>query len=134
MDSNILIEFCNGVIPYLNDYDDYNFIISLLIRDIRTNNIIYTNINNSWYEYNILLKKWIPFDFNNILNKIDNFYEFFSLQLINYINNNELLNRNNKVKFINISNKIAKFIKSKEYDINIIYTFSKNLLSINNII
>tara|TARA_Y100000389_G_scaffold169411_1_gene175635 strand:+ start:105 stop:509 length:405 start_codon:yes stop_codon:yes gene_type:complete len=134
MDNNILIEFCNSVIPYLNDYEDYNFIISLLIRDIRSNNIIYTNINNSWYEYNILLKKWIPFDFNNILNKIDNFYEFFSLQLINYINNNELLNRNNKVKFINISNKIAKFIKSKEYDINIIYTFSKNLLSINNII
>tara|TARA_Y100000389_G_scaffold169453_1_gene175757 strand:+ start:105 stop:509 length:405 start_codon:yes stop_codon:yes gene_type:complete len=134
MDSNILIEFCNGVIPYLNDYDDYNFIISLLIRDIRTNNIIYTNINNSWYEYNILLKKWIPFDFNNILNKIDNFYEFFSVQLIDYINNNELLNRNNKIKFISISNKIAKFIRSREYDISRIYTFCKNLFSINNII
>tara|TARA_B100000242_G_C42745630_1_gene347762 strand:- start:60 stop:464 length:405 start_codon:yes stop_codon:yes gene_type:complete len=134
MDNNILIEFCNGVIPYLNDYDDYNFIISLLIRDIRTNNIIYTNINNSWYEYNILLKKWIPFDFNNILNKIDNFYEFFSVQLIDYINNNELLNRNNKIKFISISNKIAKFIRSREYDISRIYTFCKNLFSINNII
>ena len=134
MDNNILIEFCNGVIPYLNDYDDYNFIISLLIRDIRTNNIIYTNINNSWYEYNILLKKWIPFDFNNILNKIDNFYEFFSVQLIDYINNNELLNRNNKIKFISISNKIAKFIRSKEYDISRIYIFCKNLFSINNII
>lgn len=134
MDNNILIEFCNGVIPYLNDYDDYNFIISLLIRDIRTNNIIYTNINNSWYEYNILLKKWIPFDFNDILNKIDNFYEFFSVQLIDYINNNELLNRNNKIKFISISNKIAKFIRSREYDISRIYTFCKNLFSINNII
>ena len=134
MDNNILIEFCNGVIPYLNDYDDYNFIISLLIRDIRTNNIIYTNINNSWYEYNILLKKWIPFDFNDILNKIDNFYEFFSVQLIDYINNNELINRNNKIKFISISNKIAKFIRSREYDISRIYTFCKNLFSINNII
>ena len=134
MNNDILNEFCDSVIPYLNDYNNIEYILSLLIRDIRNNNIIYINLNNTWYEYNPLLKKWAPFDFKNILNKINNFYEFFNLQLINYINNNELLNTNNKNKFCKLSYRIAVYIKNEAYNINKIYEYCSSLFSINNII
>ena len=110
MDQDILNDFHESILPYLNDFTNFDYILSLLIRDIRNNNIIYINLNNSWYEYNTNIKKWISFDFNKVLNNISNFYELFNSQLINYLINTTILNTNNKSKFSKISKKISIFI------------------------
>lgn len=132
MEQDILNDFCESILPYLNDFKNYDYILSLLIRDIRNNNILYINLNNSWYEYNTDLKKWLIFDFNKVLNNISNFYELFNSQLINYLIKTPLLNINNKRKFTNISLKISKFIIEQKYNKNKINKYCCDLFSINN--
>jgi hypothetical protein len=132
MDQDILNDFHESILPYLNDFTNFDYILSLLIRDIRNNNIIYINLNNSWYEYNTNLKKWISFDFNKVLNNISNFYELFNSQLINYLINTTILNTNNKSKFSKISKKISIFIIENKYNKSKINEYCCNLFSINN--
>jgi len=132
MDQDILYDFHESILPYLNDFTNFDYILSLLIRDIRNNNIIYINLNNSWYEYNTNIKKWISFDFNKVLNNISNFYELFNSQLINYLINTTILNTNNKSKFSKISKKISIFIIENKYNKSKINEYCCNLFSINN--
>lgn len=132
MDQDILNDFHESILPYLNDFTNFDYILSLLIRDIRNNNIIYINLNNSWYEYNTNIKKWISFDFNKVLNNISNFYELFNSQLINYLINTTILNTNNKSKFSKISKKISIFIIENKYNKSKINEYCCNLFSINN--
>ena len=132
MDQDILNDFHESILPYLNDFTNFDYILSLLIRDIRNNNIIYINLNNSWYEYNTNIKKWISFDFNKVLNNISNFYELFNSQLINYLINTTILNTNNKSKFKKISKKISIFIIENKYNKSKINEYCCNLFSINN--
>ena len=57
---NDIEKFCEHILPYLDDYqDNLNYIISLMIRDIRTNDLIYCNNLKKWYEYNLYwVKTW----------------------------------------------------------------------------
>lgn len=126
--------FCENILPYLDNYqNNMNYIISLMIRDIRTNDLIYCNNLNQWYEYNLYLKKWEDYDFNNIINQISTFYRFFNNNLRNYVNRSSL-NINNKLYLMRLIRNIVYFIRNELYDSDIIYEDCCKLFSISNII
>ena len=127
---NDINNFCENILPYLNDYqDNLNHVISLMIRDIRTNDLIYCNNNKKWYEYDLYKKKWKDFDFNKIMNQISTFYKFFDENLKNYVDSSKL-NDNNKLYLFRLIKNIVIFIKNKLYDKKNIYKDCCNLFSI----
>ena len=84
-------DFCERILPYVDDFNsDLDYFISILIREIRTNDIIYINKTDEWYEYNMYNKEWNKYDFSNIVNQIKTFDEFFSNYLYNFINSSNL--------------------------------------------
>jgi hypothetical protein len=126
--------FCENILPYLDNYqNNMNYIISLMIRDIRTNDLIYCNNLSKWYEYNLYLNKWEDYDFNNIINQISTFYRFFNNNLRNYVNRSSL-NINNKLYLMRLIRNIVYFIRNELYDSDIIYEDCCKLFSISNII
>ena len=126
--------FCENILPYLDNYqNNMNYIISLMIRDIRTNDLIYCNNLSKWYEYNLYLNKWEDYDFNNIINQISTFYRFFNNNLRNYVNRSSL-NINNKLYLMRLIRNIVYFIRNELYDSDIIYEDCCKLISISDII
>ena len=126
--------FCENILPYLDNYqNNMNYIISLMIRDIRTNDLIYCNNLSKWYEYNLYLNKWEDYDFNNIINQISTFYRFFNNNLRNYVNRSSL-NINNKLYLMRLIRNIVYFIRNELYDSDIIYEDCCKLFSISDII
>jgi hypothetical protein len=130
---NDILSFCERIIPHINElkddnsYQKLNEFISILIKEIRTNDIIY--INNKWYQYNLLEKKWDRFNFRLILNQIETFYEFFEEHLKNFLLNSNL-NLTNKNFLLNINQKIINFIKNKNYNERTIQSKSSKLFSV----
>ena len=104
-----------------------------MIRDIRTNDLIYCNNLSKWYEYNLYLNKWEDYDFNNIINQISTFYRFFNNNLRNYVNRSSL-NINNKLYLMRLIRNIVYFIRNELYDSDIIYEDCCKLFSISDII
>ena len=133
MDKDIY-NFCENILPYLSHYqNDLNYIISLMIRDIRTNDLIYCNNLEKWYEYNLYNKKWDIFDFNDIINQISTFYKFFDECLIDYINKSTL-NKNNKLYLLRLIKNIVSFIKNDLYDKDKIYKECCKLFTVSELI
>ena len=130
MDKDIGI-FCEKILPYLDKYkNNLNYVISLLIKEIRTNDIIYINSIRKWYEYNLYENKWEEYDFTIIINQINTFDNFFENQLEFFIEKSKL-NKNNKNFLLNLNKKIIQFIKEKNYDKIIIYENCCKLFCIN---
>jgi|TARA_B110000259_G_scaffold39965_1_gene45645 hypothetical protein len=126
--------FCENILPYLDECQhNLNIIISLMIRDIRTNDLIYVKKLNKWYEYNLYKKIWEKFDFNNILKQISTFDKFFNEHLKTYINQSNL-NENNKLYFLKLSEKMVSFINKKSYNKNIICKECCKLFSVDKLI
>tara|TARA_Y100001970_G_scaffold294296_1_gene450007 strand:- start:1201 stop:1602 length:402 start_codon:yes stop_codon:yes gene_type:complete len=131
---NDIEKFCEHILPYLDDYqDNLNYIISLMIRDIRTNDLIYSNNLKKWYEYNLFLKKWEDFDFNDIINQISTFDKFFNEHLRTYINQSKL-NKNNKLYLLRLIKNIISFIKNNLYDKDKIYNDCSQLFSVDKLV
>ena len=130
---NDILSFCEKIIPHINElkhdnsYQKLNEFISILIKEIRTNDIIY--INNKWYQYNLLKKKWERFNFRLILNQIETFHEFFEEHLKNFLLNLNL-NLTNKNFLLNINQKIINFIKNKNYNERTIQSKCSKLFSV----
>jgi len=130
---NDILSFCEKIIPHINElkhdnsYQKLNEFISILIKEIRTNDIIY--INNKWYQYNLLKKKWERFNFRLILNQIETFHEFFEEHLKNFLLNSNL-NLTNKNFLLNINQKIINFIKNKNYNERTIQSECSKLFSV----
>ena len=131
---NDIEKFCEHILPYLDDYqDNLNYIISLMIQDIRTNDLIYSNNLKKWYEYNLFLKQWEDFDFNDIINQISTFDIFFSKHLRTYVNQSKL-NKNNKLYLFRLIKNIIYFIKNNLYDKDKIYKDCCKLFSVNRLV
>lgn len=130
---NDILSFCEKIIPHINElkhdnsYQKLNEFISILIKEIRTNDIIY--INNKWYQYNLLKKKWERFNFRLILNQIETFHEFFEEHLKNFLLNSNL-NLTNKNFLLNINQKIINFIKNNNYNERTIQSKCSKLFSV----
>ena len=130
MDKDIGI-FCEKILPYLDKYkNNLNYVISLLIREIRTNDLIYVYSIRKWYEYNLYENKWEEYDFTIIINQINTFDNFFENQLDNFLKKSKL-NKNNKNFLLNLNKKIIEFIKEKNYNKRIIYENCCKLFCIN---
>ena len=130
MDKDIDI-FCEKILPYLDKYkNNLNYVISLLIREIRTNDLIYLYSIRKWYEYNLYENKWEEYDFTIIINQINTFDNFFENQLDNFLKKSKL-NKNNKNFLLNLNKKIIEFIKEKNYNKRIIYENCCTLFCIN---
>lgn len=130
MDKDIDI-FCEKILPYLDKYkNNLNYVISLLIREIRTNDLIYLYSIRKWYEYNLYEKKWEEYDFTIIINQINTFDNFFENQLDNFLKKSKL-NKNNKNYLLNLNRNIIQFIKEKNYNKTIIYENCCTLFCIN---
>ena len=133
MDTDIN-KFCGKIIPYVYEYqNNMNYIISLMIRDIRTNDLIYINNLEIWYQYNHYNKTWEIFNFHKILKQISTFDKFFDVDLRTYIRNSDL-NLNNKIHLLRIVKIIISFINDEKYDKNKIYIECCKLFSIDNLI
>ena len=129
-----ICNFCENILPYLDDYqNNLNYIISLMIRDIRTNDLIYSNNLKKWYEYNLYEKKWEDFDFNEIINQISTFDSFFNEHLKTYVNESKL-NKNNKLYLLRLIKNMISFIKNKLYDKGEIYKDCCNLFSVDKLV
>ena len=127
---NDINNFCENILPYLDDYqNNLNHVISLMIRDIRTNDLIYCNTLKKWYEYNLYIKKWEDYDFNQIINQISTFYKFFDENLKNYIDSLKLT-KNNKLYLLRLNKNIVAFIENNLYDKQKIYNDCCELFSI----
>lgn len=127
---NDINNFCENILPYLDDYqNNLNHVISLMIRDIRTNDLIYCNTLKKWYEYNLYIKKWEDYDFNQIISQISTFYKFFDKNLKNYINSLKLT-KNNKLYLLRLNKNIVAFIENNLYDKQKIYNDCCELFSI----
>lgn len=130
MDKDIDI-FCEKILPYLDKYkNNLNYVISLLIREIRTNDLIYLYSIRKWYEYNLYENKWEEYDFTIIINQINTFDNFFENQLYNFLKKSKL-NQNNKNYLLNLNRNIIEFIKEKNYNKRIIYENCCKLFCIN---
>ena len=120
--------FCKGIFKYLEMKEhDENMLISLIIRDIYLNDIIYLEHFDKWKEYTTKKKTWEDFnmDFEKKIIKVAKIFEKLIDQLVNMNYENE------KKKHIIIQIlKISKYIYSKKYDVNRILNNCKTLFSV----
>ena len=117
MDNNLdesLVIYCNKILPFINDfYSNIEYLLALIIREIRTNDIVYINLNRIWYEYDKENRKWKKFNFNEVLDKLNRFINIFDDIFIKYLNFYTTLNNTNKSRLKNISKKIARNLKNE---------------------
>ena len=121
--------FCQGIFKYFEvDKYDENMLISLIIRDIYLNDIIYLESFDKWKEYTVNKKTWEDFnmDFERKIVKVATIFEKLIDQLVN-------MNYENKQKKHIIMQilSISKYIYSKNYDVNRILNNCKTLFSVN---
>ena len=92
-----LVIYCNKILPFINDfYSNIEYLLALIIREIRTNDIVYINLNRIWYEYDKENRKWKKFNFNEVLDKLNRFINIFDDIFIKYLNFYTTLNNTNK--------------------------------------
>jgi hypothetical protein len=131
-----LNDFCSKLILHLDEHgNDYEQIISFTIRDIKENQLIYINNCNKWYQYHNNTNKWNLYDFNEVLNKIENLHDMFNIHMIEYLNNinkNNInkLNKNNINHFKRICYGVSGYIEHNELDSIKIRNYCQRLFSI----
>jgi len=122
----VLDKFCNDVAKYLEseEYDD-NMIISLILRDVYLNDIIYVENVDKWKEYK--KKSWEDFNMNfkTKISKIHNVLEKVIDKII------EIDDINIRKKIILKILAISKAINSENFDIIRIKENCKQLFNIN---
>ena len=134
MDNNLdesLVIYCNKILPFINDfYSNIEYLLALIIREIRTNDIVYINLNRIWYEYDKENRKWKKFNFNEVLDKLNRFINIFDDIFIKYLNFYTTLNNTNKSRLKNISKKIARSLKNESVSKDRIYEYCCKLFSV----
>jgi hypothetical protein len=134
MDNNLnesLVIYCNKILPFINDfYSNIEYLLALIIREIRTNDIVYINLNRIWYEYDKENRKWKKFNFNGVLDKLNRFINIFDDIFIKYLNFYTTLNNTNKSRLRNISKKIARSLKNETVSKDRIYEYCCKLFSV----
>jgi hypothetical protein len=134
MDNNLdesLVIYCNKILPFINDfYSNIEYLLALIIREIRTNDIVYINLNRIWYEYDKENRKWKKFNFNEVLDKLNRFINIFDDIFIKYLNFYTTLNGTNKSRLKNISKKIARNLKNESISKDRIYEYCCKLFSV----
>ena len=126
-----LIIYCNKILPFINDfYSNIEYLLALIIREIRTNDIVYINLNRIWYEYDKENRKWKKFNFNEVLDKLNRFINIFDDIFIKYLNFYTTLNGTNKNRLRNISKKIARNLKNESVSKYRIYEYCCKLFSV----
>tara|TARA_B100000900_G_scaffold246036_1_gene209246 strand:- start:21826 stop:22242 length:417 start_codon:yes stop_codon:yes gene_type:complete len=134
MDNNLdesLVIYCNKILPFINDfYSNIEYLLALIIREIRTNDIVYINLNRIWYEYDKENRKWKKFNFNEVLDKLNRFINIFDEIFIKYLNLYTTLNDTNKSRLRNISKKIARSLKNESVSKDRIYEYCCKLFSV----
>lgn len=131
MDSDIS-QYCIKTLSFINLYsDDYEKIITYLLKEIKENDIVYINRSDIWYKFNKINKNWELFDIKILISKMTEFYEFFYYIIIDFIDKNQDLTKTNKNKFKKISKNIAVNIYDRKVNISKIYNYLKTEFSIN---
>lgn len=134
MDNNLdesLVIYCNKILPFINDfYSNIEYLLALIIREIRTNDIVYINLNRIWYEYDKENRRWKKFNFNEVLDKLNRFINIFDDIFIKYLNFYTTLNGTNKNRLRNISKKIARSLKNETVSKDRIYEYCCKLFSV----
>lgn len=87
--------FCDQIISYIKTETTTEKIISLTLRDIFLNDLIYIESFNKWKQYDQLQKVWRDFDESEIASKINKLQPFFKKDLLTYLNSTE---KNTKTK------------------------------------
>ena len=126
---NDIIETCTKFTSYLND-NNYEFIISLLLKEFQGNNLVYINLTKTWYKYEDKDKKWDEYDFKKELLNLSKLYDFFNEIMIEYLDEEEMLSKNNKDRLKRISNNIASYILNGNIKKDLVRQHSCNLFSI----
>ena len=121
-----LDRFCSDVVQYLDseEYDD-NMIISLILRDVYLNDIIYVENVDKWKEYK--QKSWEDFNMN-FKTKISKIHTVLEKVIDKII---DIDDKNIIKKFIIRILSITKVIHSEKYDIIRIKENCKLLFNIN---
>lgn len=121
-----LDRFCSDVVAYLDaeEYDD-NMIISLILRDVYLNDIIYVENVDKWKEYK--KKSWEDFNMNfkAKISKIHTVLEKVVDKIIDMEDNN--IKRKTIMRILSIT----KAIHGEKYDIIRIKENCKQLFNIN---
>ena len=126
-----LVIYCNKILPFINDfYSNIEYLLALIIREIRTNDIVYINLNRIWYEYDKENRKWKKFNFNEVLDKLNRFINIFDDIFIKYLNFYTTLNNTNKSRLKNISKKIARSLENESVSKDRIYEYCCKLFSV----
>ena len=122
----VLDKFCNDVAKYLEseEYDD-NMIISLILRDVYLNDIIYVENVDKWKEYK--KKSWEDFNMN-FKTKISKIHTVLEKVIDKII---EIDDINIRKKIILKILAISKVINSENFDIIRIKENCKQLFNIN---
>lgn len=125
----ILDKFCNDILIYLDneEYDD-NMIVSLILRDVYLNDIIYVENVDKWKEYK--QKTWEDFNMN-FKSKISKIHVVLEKMVDKIIDANGTENNDyKKQKLLKILS-ICKIIHSEKYDIHRVKENCKQLFNIN---
>lgn len=125
----ILDKFCNDILIYLDneEYDD-NMIVSLILRDVYLNDIIYVENVDKWKEYK--QKTWEDFNMN-FKSKISKIHVVLEKMVDKIIDANGTENNDyKKQKLLKILS-ICKIIHSEKYDIHCVKENCKQLFNIN---
>ena len=126
-----IINLCNNMIKYITSDNNTETIIGYLLREIKENNLIYINLNESWYYYDTSNKIWLNYDFRKILFNSENLYNFFNEIIINYLHVNNDLPKNNKNEIIRISKRISEALLNRNIDYNKLEKACKIIFSLN---
>jgi len=126
-----IINLCNNMVKYITSDNNTETIVGYLLREIKGNNLIYINLNESWYYYDTTNKIWLNYDFRKILFNSENLYNFFNEIIINYLHVNNDLTKNNKNEIIRISKKISVALLNSNIDYSKLEKACKIIFSLN---
>lgn len=125
---NVLDKFCNDILKYLdNEEYDENMIVSLILRDVYLNDIIYVENVDKWKEYK--QKTWEDFNMN-FKSKISKIHIVLEKMVDRIIDANGAENDYKKQKILKILS-ISKVIHAEKYDILRVKENCKQLFNIN---
>jgi|TARA_B110000114_G_C15091387_1_gene398795 hypothetical protein len=125
-----IMELCNNMIRYITKETEIESIISYLLREIKVNDLIYINLNDTWYYYNSINKIWEQYDFRKILFNLENLYNFFNEIIKNYLEISNDLTEKNKTEILRISHTISQAFLDRNINYNKLQKFCKKLFSI----
>ena len=122
---------CNSIITNIKNIDTLEEVISVLLRDIFMNDLIYVDYRNEWRQYDSQIKKWKFFmdkDFGNKIKKLD---RLFSEVLIDYVIKSEDITNIDKVILRRKISEINRYISDIDnINLELINSKCKKLFSI----